>query len=95
MRYTVLTYNTHGLPWARDESRGAHYKVPDDKAEHHEIPLDERSFKRDDDNWLKSTLVSNQGGSTSSFGTAVLSYEPVDISLVKPVARTYGKTATK
>ncbi len=80
---------------ARDESRGAHYKVPDDKAEHHEIPLDERSFKRDDDNWLKSTLVSNQGGSTSSFGTAVLSYEPVDISLVKPVARTYGKTASK
>lgn len=78
---------------ARDESRGAHFKVPDDKAEHHEISLDERSFKRDDANWLKSTLVTCQGGSASSFGTAVLSYEPVDISLVPPVARTYGKTA--
>ena len=42
---------------------------------------------RDDENWLKTTLATYQNGQ------AVLSYEPVDISLVKPRARTYGKTA--
>ena len=72
---------------ARDESRGAHFKVPDDKADRHDIPLDERAFQRDDANWLKTTLV------TYKDQRAELSYEPVDTSLVKPRPRTYGKTA--
>ena len=71
---------------ARDESRGAHYKIPDEREMHLEIPLDVRSLQRNDEEWLKSTLVSYEGGA------AVLSYEPVDISLVTPRARTYGKT---
>ncbi len=72
---------------ARQESRGAHFKIPDEKAGHIEIPLDVRALTRDDENWLKSTLVTYQNG------RATLSYEPVDISLVTPRARTYGKTA--
>ncbi|MEI8195566.1 MAG: FAD-binding protein, partial [Phycisphaerae bacterium] len=79
---------------ARDESRGAHFKVPDDKAEHHELSLDERALPRDDANWLKSTIVTcKDGQNPAKFPTPELSYEPVDISLVKPKPRTYGKTA--
>lgn len=73
---------------AREESRGAHYKIPDELETRTDMPLDERALKRDDSNWLKSTLV------TFKNGRAELSYEPVDISLVVPRARTYGKTAT-
>jgi succinate dehydrogenase / fumarate reductase flavoprotein subunit len=78
---------------ARDESRGAHFKVPDDLANRHDMSLEDRSYKRDDANWLKSTLVTCKGGAPDHFGTPELSYEPVDISLVVPVARSYGKTA--
>jgi succinate dehydrogenase / fumarate reductase flavoprotein subunit len=74
---------------ARDESRGAHYKIPDDLAERLDLALDARAYPRDDANFLKSTLVTYQNGE------AVLSYEPVDISLVPPRARTYGKTEDK
>jgi succinate dehydrogenase / fumarate reductase flavoprotein subunit len=77
---------------AREESRGAHFKVPDHLAERHDISLEERSLKRDDENWLKTTLVTCQGGAPDKFGTPLLSYEKVDISLVQPVARSYGKT---
>jgi len=79
---------------ARDESRGAHFKIPDDRADRTDISLDERCYQRDDANWLKSTLVTCNGGQDpSKFGTPVLNYEPVDISLVKPIPRSYGKTA--
>jgi succinate dehydrogenase / fumarate reductase flavoprotein subunit len=53
----------------RDESRGAHYKP--------EFP------KREDDQWLKSTIAS-----WSADGPKI-TYEPVDTSLVTPVARKY------
>jgi succinate dehydrogenase / fumarate reductase flavoprotein subunit len=54
---------------ARDESRGAHYKP--------EFP------KRDDVNWLKSTIAS-----FTSEGPR-FRYEPVDVSLYAPVERKY------
>jgi succinate dehydrogenase / fumarate reductase, flavoprotein subunit len=73
---------------ARQESRGAHFKVPDELDSHHEIPLDDRALKRDDEHWLKTTLVSFKNGK------AELSYEPVDTSLASPVKRDYGKTTT-
>ena len=54
---------------ARDESRGAHFKP--------EFP------KRDDANWLKTTIASiGAGGPT-------FRYDPVDISLQSPVERKY------
>ncbi|HUO09325.1 MAG TPA: succinate dehydrogenase flavoprotein subunit [Phycisphaerae bacterium] len=71
---------------AREESRGAHFKIPDDKAERIDIPLDARALPRDDHNWLKSTIASYKNG------TCELSYEPVDIALAEPVKRDYGKT---
>ena len=53
----------------RDESRGAHYK-PD-------FP------KRDDDNWLKTTIaIASPDGPT-------FRYDPVDTSLLQPIARKY------
>ena len=70
---------------ARDESRGSHFKIPDELMERHDLPLDQRSLPRDDEHWLKTTLVSYVDGK------AVLSYEPVDVSLVAPRARNYGK----
>ncbi len=70
---------------AREESRGSHYKIPDDLMDRHDIPLEKRSLPRDDGNWLKTTLV------TYVDGKAQLSYEPVDTSLVTPRARNYGK----
>jgi succinate dehydrogenase / fumarate reductase flavoprotein subunit len=70
----------------RDESRGAHYKpdFPD----------------RDDDKFMKTTIAAYQppkgGVSTSNlFGTPkdqgqpTFSYEPIDVSLIKPRARKY------
>lgn len=77
---------------ARDESRGAHFKVPDENADRHDIPLDQRSFPRDDEKWLKSTIVTCAPVPANEFPTPVLSYENVDISLFQPKARTYGKT---
>jgi succinate dehydrogenase / fumarate reductase, flavoprotein subunit len=74
---------------ARQESRGAHFKIPDELDAHPEIPLDDRALKRDDEHWLKTTLVSYKNGQ------AELSYEPVDISLASPVKRDYGKTTAK
>ena len=73
---------------ARDESRGAHFKIPDELATRTDIPLDDRALKRDDEHWLKTTLVAYKNGQ------AVLSYQPVDISLASPVKRDYGKTTT-
>ena len=61
------------VPWsstlARDESRGAHYKP--------EFP------KRDDANWLKSTIASFAPSGPR------LRYDPVDVSLYSPVERKY------
>ena len=71
---------------ARDESRGAHFKIPDDKADRTDIPLDDRALPRDDQHWLKSTIASFKNGRCE------LSYEPVDIGLAEPVKRDYGKT---
>ncbi len=71
---------------AREESRGAHFKIPDDKADRTDIPLDDRALPRDDQHWLKSTIASFKNGRCE------LSYEPVDISLAEPVKRDYGKT---
>jgi succinate dehydrogenase / fumarate reductase flavoprotein subunit len=53
----------------RDESRGAHYKP--------EFP------KRDDTNWLKTTIAI-AGADGPSFR-----YDPVDVSLIAPVERKY------
>lgn len=55
----------------RDESRGAHYKA--------EFP------KRDDENWLKTTIAQFD----AKKGKPVITYEPVNISYLKPVARDY------
>jgi succinate dehydrogenase / fumarate reductase flavoprotein subunit len=76
----------------RNESRGAHFKVPDDKADRHDLSLDDRKYPRDDEHWLKSTIVTCNAVAPDQFPTPTLSYEPVDISIVQPVARTYGKT---
>ena len=73
---------------ARDESRGAHFKIPDELETRTDIPLDDRAMKRDDEHWLKTTLA------TYRDGRCELSYEPVDISLADPVKRDYGKTST-
>lgn len=73
---------------ARDESRGAHFKVPDDMADRHDVPLDLRQMPRDDEKWLKSSLA------TFKDGRCEVSYEPVDISLAVPEKRDYGKTGT-
>jgi succinate dehydrogenase / fumarate reductase flavoprotein subunit len=78
----------------RNESRGAHFKVPDDKADRHDLSLDDRKYPRNDEEWLKTTLVTCGAVAPDQFPTPTLSYEPVDISIVQPVARTYGKTPT-
>jgi len=57
----------------RNESRGAHYK-PD-------FP------KRDDENWLKTTLAKYDAANN----TPEFSYEEVDVSLIKPRERDYTK----
>ncbi|MGV3466424.1 MAG: succinate dehydrogenase flavoprotein subunit [Heyndrickxia sp.] len=57
----------------RNESRGAHYK-PD-------FP------KRDDENWLKTTLAKYDAANN----TPEFSYEDVDVSLIKPRERDYTK----
>ena len=54
---------------ARDESRGAHYKP--------EFP------KRDDANWMKTTIASHTTGGPR------LRYDPVDVTLCAPVERKY------
>jgi succinate dehydrogenase / fumarate reductase flavoprotein subunit len=62
----------------RDESRGAHYKpdFPD----------------RDDDRFMKTTIAQYRGAGMSLTGDAGapdISYEPIDVSLIKPRARKY------
>src|ERR1041384_3922332 len=47
---------------ARDESRGAHFKIPDDLETRTDIPLDDRAMKRDDTHWLKSTIATYRDG---------------------------------
>ena len=58
----------------RDEFRGSHYKP--------EFP------KRDDENWLKTTIATYDPNQDEP----VITYEPVDIRHVKPVERKYVKT---
>ncbi len=67
---------------AREECRGAHYKPVYDPELN---PDDPKAVGRDDENWLKSTLA------TWTADGPKLSYEPVDISLLKPQIRDYGK----
>jgi succinate dehydrogenase / fumarate reductase flavoprotein subunit len=59
----------------RNESRGAHYKP--------EFP------KRDDENFLKSTIAEY------SAEGPILSYQPVDISEIEPRARDYSTSSEK
>lgn len=73
---------------AREESRGSHFKIPDDLETRTDIPLDNRALQRDDEHWLKTTLATYRNG------TCELSYEPVDISLARPERRDYGKTSS-
>jgi succinate dehydrogenase / fumarate reductase flavoprotein subunit len=47
--------------------------------------------ERDDANFLKTTIATFDAGT----GNVNISYEPVDTSLVTPVARTYGKVDKK
>ena len=47
--------------------------------------------ERDDANFLKTTIATFDAAS----GNVNITYEPVDTSLVTPVARTYGKVETK
>jgi succinate dehydrogenase / fumarate reductase flavoprotein subunit len=72
---------------ARQESRGAHYKIPDELADRIDMSLDSRALPRDDQQWLKSTIATYRNGECE------LSYEDVDISLAEPVKRDYGKQA--
>lgn len=58
---------------ARDEFRGAHYK--------------EEFQERDDENWLKTTIVSYDPNQDEP----VLSYLPVDTRHLDPVNRDYTK----
>ncbi len=74
---------------ARDESRGAHFKIPDELANRDDMSLDARGLPRDDANWLKTTLATYENGQ------AKLTYDPVDITLVVPRARSYGKQVDK
>jgi len=67
---------------AREECRGAHYKPVYDPELH---PDDPKAVGRDDEHWLKSTLAQWTPEGPK------LSYEPVDISLLKPQIRDYGK----
>ena len=71
---------------AREESRGAHFKIPDEYESRTDIPLDDRALKRDDTHWLKTTIA------TLTDERCELSYEPVDVSLIPPEKRDYGKT---
>ncbi|MEK6580063.1 MAG: succinate dehydrogenase flavoprotein subunit [Bdellovibrionota bacterium] len=67
----------------RDESRGAHYK-PD-------FP------NRDDEKFMKTTIAVHKGpmldgaafGSAQEMGEPKLSYDPIDVSLIKPRPRKY------
>ena len=63
----------------RDESRGAHYKVKDLS----KGLTDENALPRDDANFLKSTIAEH-----TSDGPRI-SYEAVDVSLIKPRPRKY------
>jgi len=56
---------------ARNEFRGAHYKP--------EFP------KRDDENWLKTTVAKYENGNID------LSYQNVDLRYLQPVHRDYTK----
>ncbi len=72
---------------AREESRGAHFKIPDELESRTDIPLDDRALKRDDEHWLKTTVAAYVGERCE------LSYEAVDIAHAEPVKRDYGKTS--
>ena len=63
----------------RDESRGAHYKVKDLS----KGLTDENALPRDDANFLKTTIAEH-----TSDGPRI-SYESVDVSLIKPRPRKY------
>jgi len=63
----------------RDESRGAHYKVRDVT----KGVSEENAFPRDDANFLKTTIAEHTADGPK------ITYEPVDISLLKPRPRKY------
>jgi succinate dehydrogenase / fumarate reductase flavoprotein subunit len=63
----------------REESRGAHYKVRDLS----KGVTDENALPRDDANFLKSTIAEHTKDGPR------ISYEPVDVSLIKPRPRKY------
>ncbi|HOW72742.1 MAG TPA: succinate dehydrogenase flavoprotein subunit [Phycisphaerae bacterium] len=77
----------------RDESRGSHFKpdclIPPPKSDDpDEIHTEARrwceAFRRQNDQWLKTTIATYRPGGTT------LSYEAVDTSLIPPRPRTYG-----
>jgi len=63
----------------RDESRGAHYKVRDVA----KGVTEENAFPRDDATFLKTTIAEHTPDGPK------ITYEPVDISLLKPRPRKY------
>ena len=63
----------------RDESRGAHFKVRDLARG----IAEENAFPRDDGNFLKTTIAEHTPDGPK------ITYEPVDISLIKPRPRKY------
>lgn len=63
----------------REESRGAHYKVRDLS----KGVTDENALPRDDANFLKSTIAEHTKDGPR------ISYEPVDVSLIRPRPRKY------
>ncbi len=63
----------------RDESRGAHFKVRDLA----KGIAEENAFPRDDANFLKTTIAEHAPDGPK------ITYEPVDISLIKPRPRKY------
>ncbi|MEM8875545.1 MAG: succinate dehydrogenase flavoprotein subunit [Planctomycetota bacterium] len=66
----------------RDESRGAHYKP--------EFP------ERLDDQFLKTTIANYQApADTKDFGSVDVAWGEVDVSLIKPRPRNYGKVDAK
>jgi succinate dehydrogenase / fumarate reductase flavoprotein subunit len=66
----LATVIVKGALW-RNESRGSHYKS--------DFP------KRDDENWLQTTLANYAGGEHQ------ISYRPVDLRYLKPSHRDYSK----
>jgi succinate dehydrogenase / fumarate reductase flavoprotein subunit len=67
---------------ARDENRGAHYKPEFDPESKSAVA---GAKGRDDERWLKTTIAEFTPDGPK------FSYQPVDVSLVRPRARVYKK----